>query len=174
MGSGETGEATGGDGWGWGSDGYKAWEGVGPCGGFPLDGEGLLTSTTLNPLPSSSCSSVSIGPEGDGDEECECSVSGCSSIWRSSCCCISCGTVGGVTGLVGSGANAGSSSAHPFVVPDLGHGFFSGVTGVTDGTEGFTPTLSVSDDLSGEGAPSTDALGGVKGSPELLVGWLGS
>jgi len=49
----------------------------------------------------------------------------------------------------------------------------SGVTGVADGTEGLAPQVSVAEDLGGEGAPSTDGLGGRDGGPELLVGRVG-
>jgi hypothetical protein len=47
------------------------------------------------------------------------------------------------------------------------------VTGVADGTEGLSPQVSVAEDLGGEGAPSTDGLGGRDGGPELLVGRVG-
>ena len=49
----------------------------------------------------------------------------------------------------------------------------SGVTGVADGTEGLAPQVSVAEDLGGEGAPSTDGLGGRDGGPELLGGRVG-
>jgi len=61
----------------------------------------------------------------------------------------------------------------PFVVPDIGHLQSVGVTGVTDGTEGLAPSVSEGEDLGGEGAPSTDGLGGIQTGPELGGGWLG-
>jgi len=61
-------------------------------------------------------------------------------------------------------------SAHPVVVPDEGR---FGISGETNGTEGFSPSGSVGHDLGGPGSPSTDGLGGIEGGPELVGGWLG-
>ena len=66
-----------------------------------------------------------------------------------------------------------SRGAGPLVVPDVGHILVGGVTGVTDGTEGLTPPVSVGEDRGGEGTPSTDGLGGGETGPELRGGWGG-
>jgi hypothetical protein len=67
---------------------------------------------------------------------------------------------------------AGRGGACPHVVPDDRH-VVGGGTGVADGTEGLAPAVSEAEDLGGEGAPSTDGLGGGDVGPELLGGWVG-
>jgi hypothetical protein len=59
-------------------------------------------------------------------------------------------------------------------VPDIAHLESVGITGVTDGTEGLAPSVSEGEDLGGEGAPSTDGLGGGPVGPDLGGSWGGA
>ena len=171
MGSGDTAEGFGGD-----------WRSASGDGGEPDDagfpgasGEGELESV-LRPVVFGICIArsvdVRVGPEGDGGDHLDgvrCGVStGARDLSRS-------GRVGvGALGGRAWGRRAyGSSDAGPLVVPDVGHGFSVGVTGIADGTEGFAPAVSVGEDRGGEGTPSTGGLGGGETGPELLGSWGG-
>jgi len=151
LGSGESTEALGGN-WGrWSSQGGEAGEVIRPGTFIECDLEVLLS------IPSSSTFSngclnlgtgVTEGPEGDNGDHwdgvgissssCSCSCNRCTSV-----------AVCGITDL-SSGVGGCRGGAHPFVVPDLTEGKFVAISGVTDGSEGFTPSISESEGLGGE------------------------
>ena len=64
--------------------------------------------------------------------------------------------------------------ALPLLVVDLTETVPSGGAGarVADGTEGFTPAVSVLDGGGGEGTPTTGNKGGLLTGPEVGSGWL--
>lgn len=170
MGSGDTGEALSGD---WRSAGCDG--GEPDNSGFPgATGEGELESIGG---PEGGGWSRAIGivgvrgsPEGnDGDHLDGVSGSRGTSIRsRASGGGVAVGALGG--GACG-GPGGGGSTAGPLVVPDVGHSELVSITGVSDGTEGLAPSVSVGEDRGGEGTPSTGGLGGGETGPELLGSW---
>jgi len=172
LGSGESTEALGGNWCGWGSNDGEGGEAVGPGTCSPCELEVLLAVPGTGSSRSNEGAIVTEGPEGDdGDHWDGVGVQLSSSDCSSGCGCTRVVVIG-ITD-VSRGVGTGVGGAHPFVVPDLTHGEFVAICGVTDGTEGFTPSFSESEDLGGEGSPTTDGLGGSEVGEDSGAGWLG-
>jgi len=168
LGSGDTAEALGGSGGDWGGDGLEGDERAGPGSWCPCERESLRCECVSGFRSCYTTNSFRTGStQGDDGNHIYCCVS--KSLSTSICrkrtvvCHVAWGGAwaGGVRGR-----------ACPLVVPDGGH-VVGGGTGVADGTEGLAPAVSEAEDLGGEGAPSTDGLGGGEVGPELLGGWVG-
>ena len=170
MGSGDTLELLGGGGGGWCGDGSKWHNSGGPGTGVEGDGEAVIGCSPG--VSGSTGGSRCGGPEGDGGDHLG-GVDGNGTCGSNS---FSSGGDGVGWGALGSGAGTngggGGDNALPRWVPDIGDA--GGVTVVTDGTEGFAPSVSVGEDGGGEGAPSTDGLGSGEVGPDLGGSWRGS
>lgn len=171
LGSGNTGEAAGSGGSGHGSWGSKLeCARPGSNGEFDVEG-GVAGSSGGGEDVGGTGGGYLDGPDGEGDVEVDAVV-----IWgsRSSNSSIFKWASGGGSWGWAEGGTSSSVGALPGLVVDLGETVPSGgsTVGVADGTEGFTPAVSVLDGGGGEGSPTTGDEGSLLTGPEVGSGWL--